>query len=48
MTNIEEESKENKSSRSSEDSIPSEKNPKIDQEEIKCQAKLNNYLTAVD
>ena len=48
MTNIREESKENKSSRSSEESVPSEKNPRIDQEEIKCQAKLSNYLTAVE
>ena len=48
MTNIGEESKENKSSSSSEESVPRERNPKIDKEEIKCQAKLKNYLTAVE
>ena len=47
MTNIGEESKENKSSSSSEESVPSERNPKIDLEELKYQAKLRNYLTEV-
>ena len=48
MTNIGEESKENKSLSSIEESVPSERNPKIDQEDLKCQEKLSNYLTAVD
>ncbi len=48
MTKIGEETKENKSLSSREESVSSERNPKIDQEDLKCQEKLRNYLTAVD